>query len=111
MAERRGEWHYGEELQESAQERAERLIRAGLKRKGWTEKDLQERRKGDEFKVRLDQDGRGTQVARGGGPMIRAVGAQLSFSSTCSRGVAPYLFTIAPICNRQNVARKRQLAG
>src|SRR5437016_3069306 len=38
---------------ECAQERAEGLIRAGLKRKGWTEKDLQERRKGEQFKVRL----------------------------------------------------------
>jgi putative transposase len=53
MVERRGEWHYGEELQESAQERAEAKIRAALKRKGWTEKVLRERRKGDEFKVRL----------------------------------------------------------
>ena len=52
-SERRGEWHYGEELRESAEERAEGLIRAALKRKGWMEKDLQERRKGDEFKVRL----------------------------------------------------------
>jgi len=40
-------------LQESAEERAEGLIRAGLKRKGWTEKDLQERHKRDQFKVRL----------------------------------------------------------
>ena len=53
MAERAGEWHYGEQLQESAQERAEGLIGAALKRKGWTEKDLQERYKGDEFKMRL----------------------------------------------------------
>ncbi len=53
MAERRGAWHYGEQLQESAEERAEGLIRAALKRKGCTEKDLQERSKGDEFKVRL----------------------------------------------------------
>jgi len=40
MAERRGAWHYGEQLQESAEERAEGLIRAALKRKGWTEKNL-----------------------------------------------------------------------
>ena len=53
IAERRGESHYGEELQESAEERAEGLIRAALKRTGWTEKDLQLRRKGDAFKVRL----------------------------------------------------------
>jgi hypothetical protein len=55
MAERRGEWHYGEELQESAEARAEKIIGGELKRKGWTEEDLRERRKGDVFKVRLAQ--------------------------------------------------------
>ena len=59
MTERRGQWHYGEELQESAEERAEQLIRAELKAKGWTEKELQERRKGDAFKVRLAERLRG----------------------------------------------------
>jgi REP-associated tyrosine transposase len=53
MAQRRGEWHYGEELRESAEERAEGIIAAQLKRKGWTEKQMLERRKGDDFKVRL----------------------------------------------------------
>jgi hypothetical protein len=54
MAEARGQWHYGEEWQESAEERAEGIIHEELKRKGWRgEKALQERRKGDAFKVRL----------------------------------------------------------
>jgi hypothetical protein len=53
MAERRGEWHFGEELQESAEERAEGIIRAELKCGGWTEKELPRRRKGDKFKVRV----------------------------------------------------------
>ena len=53
MAGRRGQWHYGEELQESAEERAEAIIAAQLKRQGWRGKKLQERRKGDPFKVRL----------------------------------------------------------
>ncbi len=53
MNERRGEWHYGEELQESAQAKAEELIRVELERKGWAERDLRNRRKGDGFKVRL----------------------------------------------------------
>jgi hypothetical protein len=55
MAERRGEWHYGEELQESAEARAEKIIRGELGRKGWTEDELRVRRKGDVFKVRLAQ--------------------------------------------------------
>ena len=45
MAERRGEWHNGEELQESAEAQAEKIIGGELKRKGWTEDDLRVRRK------------------------------------------------------------------
>ena len=48
-----GEWHEDEELQESAQANAEELIRVELERKGWTERDMRNRRKGDGFKVRL----------------------------------------------------------
>ena len=55
MAERRGEWPYGEELQESAEARAEKIIGGELNRKGGTEDDLRVRRKGDVFKVRLAQ--------------------------------------------------------
>lgn len=50
---RRGEWHYGEELRESAEEQAEGIIAAELKRQRWKEKDLSEQCKGDPFKVRL----------------------------------------------------------
>ena len=39
-----------------AEEQAEGLIRATLKRKGWTEKDLQERRKRGQFKLRLAEE-------------------------------------------------------
>jgi REP-associated tyrosine transposase len=53
MDQRRGEWHYGEELRESAEERAERIVKAELKRKGWVERELKVRRKGDKFKVQL----------------------------------------------------------
>jgi len=53
MSERRGQWHYGEEWRESAKEQAESIIAAELKRKGWTEKELPRRRKGDVFKVRV----------------------------------------------------------
>src|SRR5207253_1948757 len=53
MNDRRGEWHYGEELQESAESKAEDLIRVELKRKRWKEADLRERRKGDLFKVQI----------------------------------------------------------
>jgi REP element-mobilizing transposase RayT len=53
MAEQRSEWHYGTELQESAEERAETIIAEELRRKRWTEKELEQRRKGDPFKVRL----------------------------------------------------------
>jgi hypothetical protein len=48
-----GQWHYGEELRESGEERAEGIIGAAFKSRGWTEQELRERRKGDKFKVRL----------------------------------------------------------
>ena len=51
MAERRGEWHYGEEFQESAEQRAEGIVAAELSRRGWTEQELERRRKGDRFKL------------------------------------------------------------
>jgi hypothetical protein len=35
-----GEWHYGEELQESAEAKAERLVAAELKRGKWDAKAL-----------------------------------------------------------------------
>ena len=53
IAEQRSAHHYGEELVESAEERARGLIEEALSPKGWTEKDLSVLSKGDKFKVRL----------------------------------------------------------
>jgi hypothetical protein len=53
MKERAGASHYGEELRESAEEKAERIVVRELKRLGWAEADLESRRKGDPGKVRL----------------------------------------------------------
>ncbi len=50
-----GNQHYGEELRESAEQRARWLIVAALTRRGWTERDLELRPKGDPFKIRLAQ--------------------------------------------------------
>jgi len=55
IGERRGEWHYGEELRQTAEAAAEEIIQRELKRKGWTPAELAGRRKGDKFKVRLAQ--------------------------------------------------------
>jgi hypothetical protein len=48
-----GPSHYGQAVQEAAAARAERLVKAGLKRLAWSQSDLTARRKGDPFKVRL----------------------------------------------------------
>jgi REP element-mobilizing transposase RayT len=53
VEERRGASHYGEELQESATAKAERLVAEGLRKRGWTEAELSTRRKGDRSKVKL----------------------------------------------------------
>jgi len=45
--------HFGEAVQEAAEARAERLVVAGLKRLGWNDALLQQRRKGDRTKVAL----------------------------------------------------------
>ena len=55
ISERRGEWHYGEELRQTAEAAAEDIIRSELKRKGLTREELAGMRKGDKFKVRLAQ--------------------------------------------------------
>ena len=51
-----GPSHYGEVVQEAEEAQAERLVVAGLKRKGWSEDDLGVRRKGDPGKVRLARE-------------------------------------------------------
>jgi len=48
-----GAHHYGEELRESAVAKAERMLTAELKRRGWKPADLAKRRKGDPEKVAL----------------------------------------------------------
>ena len=53
VEERRGASHYGVELQESATEKAERLVREGLQKRGWSEAELATRKKGDEAKLKL----------------------------------------------------------
>ena len=53
VEERRGASHYGAELQESAMEKAERLVREGLQELGWTEAELATGTKGDRAKVKL----------------------------------------------------------
>ncbi len=45
--------HFGDELRESATDRAERMIAQELLAAGWTEADLRTRRKGDPEKVRI----------------------------------------------------------
>ena len=51
-----GRWgahHYGEERLESAVQKAERLVRAGLARARWREEDLAQRRRSDPVKLRV----------------------------------------------------------
>lgn len=50
---RRGASHYGTELRESATDMAERLVRDGLAKLGWTEAELAARKKGDKSKMNL----------------------------------------------------------
>jgi hypothetical protein len=53
IGEKRGQQHYGEELRESEEQKAERLIAQMLKKFHWTHDDLQTQRKGDPKKARL----------------------------------------------------------
>lgn len=53
ICERIGENHFGEERAQSALERAERIVQAGLKRLGWKEADLDRRAKADPKKIKL----------------------------------------------------------
>jgi len=48
-----GASHFGEMVQEAAENRAERMVTAALKRLRWEEGDLAARRKGDPHKVKL----------------------------------------------------------
>ena len=51
-----GASHFGEAVQEAAAAQAERLVVAGLKRLGWDEGMLKQRRKGDGVKVALAKE-------------------------------------------------------
>jgi putative transposase len=53
VSQKRGLWHYGPELQESAEDRAERVIERELQLSRRTEPDLLGRLKSDPFKVAL----------------------------------------------------------
>ncbi len=53
IGEKRSEHHHGEELEESAAQKAERLLDQMLRKARWREADLAERRKGDEVKVQI----------------------------------------------------------
>jgi len=48
-----GRHHYGPEVQESAEEKAERIVREELAKLGWLEDELRTRAKGDDAKVRI----------------------------------------------------------
>jgi putative transposase len=48
-----GPHHYGEELRESAAAKAERIVAEELRRRGWAERELSLRRKGDPGKVAI----------------------------------------------------------
>ncbi len=51
MSERRGAEHYGAEIRESAEEKAQRIVQAEFKKLGWQEAELNRRRKGDPVKL------------------------------------------------------------
>jgi len=53
VSEQAGDWHYGEELRESAEAKAERMVREELRRRKWTERTLSERCKGDPVKIAI----------------------------------------------------------
>jgi hypothetical protein len=48
-----GGWHYGEELRESAEAKAQRIVAEELRRRRWKESTLADRRKGDAGKVAM----------------------------------------------------------
>jgi len=52
MDEQAGSEHFGKELRESAEDKANRIIAEELKRSGWKEADLTTNRKGDPVKVK-----------------------------------------------------------
>jgi Transposase IS200 like len=55
MGEKAGPWHYGEAVQEAAEAKAERIVKAELAKRKWDEQVLAGRRKGDPVKVAMAQ--------------------------------------------------------
>jgi putative transposase len=53
IGEKKDRCHYGEELRESDEQKAERLLEQMLRRQRWTAKELQRRKKGDKVKVTM----------------------------------------------------------
>ncbi len=53
MSERAGAEHYGTEIREMSEEKAERIVREELRRHKWTEASLGTRRKGDPGKIEV----------------------------------------------------------
>ena len=53
MGERAGAENYGQEIRESAQQKAQRIIREELKKLGWRHSDLPRQRKGDPKKLKM----------------------------------------------------------
>ena len=53
IGEKQSKAHYGEELRESDEQKAQRLVADMLRRDGWTEEELKTRRKGDGKKTRM----------------------------------------------------------
>jgi len=81
VEERRGASHYGGELQESATEKAERLVRAGLAKLGWREAALAARKNGDTSKLKLAVKLRAETTI-----CLSPASAGLQVSATDSRG-------------------------
>ena len=67
---KQGKWHFGPELYESAEAKAEAVIQAELKRNGWAEVQLQTRRKGDSFKVSLARKLRSETLTSASAPSV-----------------------------------------
>ena len=53
MSEKAGPEHYGEEIEELAEEKAQRLVGQAFKKLGWKESNVTRLRKGDPKKIRI----------------------------------------------------------
>ena len=62
MGREMGEHHVGEERQETDEQKAHRLVLEELRKRGWTEQDLEQRRKTDGAKVKIAARLRGQTV-------------------------------------------------